>query len=121
LAEVAKQISAFTAKFGYQPKIFLIKGIGLVAVGDNATQCDILLDVFEDAMKIAYYSESFGGSHPMTQTQIDFIDNWEVENYRRSVAAGASKGRAENKTIIVTGAELPVACCKKVQISLWPT
>jgi len=60
--------------------------------------------VFEDAMKIAYYSESFGGPHPMTQAQIDFIDNWEVENYRRSVAAGASAGRAENKTIIVTGA-----------------
>jgi rhamnose utilization protein RhaD (predicted bifunctional aldolase and dehydrogenase)/NAD(P)-dependent dehydrogenase (short-subunit alcohol dehydrogenase family) len=104
LAEAAKQIPAFTAKFGYQPKIFLIKGIGLVAAGDNAAQCDILLDVFEDAMKIAYYAESFGGPHPMTQEQIDFIDNWEVENYRRSVAAGASKGRAENKTIIVTGA-----------------
>ena len=104
LAEAAKQIPAFTAKFGYQPKVILIKGIGLVAVGDNAAQCDIILDVFEDAMKIAYYAESFGGSHPMTQEQIDFIDNWEVENYRRSVAAGASKGRAENKTIIVTGA-----------------
>lgn len=104
LAEAAKQITAFTDKFGYQPKIFLIKGIGLVAAGDNAAQCDILLDVFEDAMKIAYLSESFGGPHPMTQVQIDFIDNWEVENYRRSVAAGASKGRAENKTIIVTGA-----------------
>jgi len=104
LAEAAKQIPAFTAKFGYQPKIFLIKGIGLVAVGDNAAQCDILLDVFEDAMKIAYYSESFGGAHPMTQAQIDFIDNWEVENYRRSVAAGGATGRAENKTIIVTGA-----------------
>jgi len=104
IAEAAKQIPEFTAKFGYQPKIFLIKGIGLVAAGDNAAQCDILLDVFEDAMKIAYISESFGGTHPMTQEQIDFIDNWEVENYRRSVAAGASKGRAENKTIIVTGA-----------------
>lgn len=104
LAEAAKQIPAFTAKFGYQPKVILIKGIGLVAVGDNAAQCDIILDVFEDAMKIAYYAESFGGPHPMTQEQIDFIDNWEVENYRRSVAAGASKGRAENKTIIVTGA-----------------
>ena len=104
LSEVAKQIPAFTAKFGYQPKVILIKGIGLVAVGDNAAQCDIILDVFEDAMKIAYYAESFGGAHPMTQEQIDFIDNWEVENYRRSVAAGASKGRAENKTIIVTGA-----------------
>jgi len=104
LAEAAKQIPAFTAKFGYQPKVILIKGIGLVAVGDNAAQCDIILDVFEDAMKIAYYSESFGGPHPMTQAQIDFIDNWEVENYRRSVAAGGATGRAENKTIIVTGA-----------------
>jgi len=104
LAEAAKQIPAFTAKFGYQPKIFLIKGIGLVAAGDNAAQCDILLDVFEDAMKIAYLSESFGGPHPMTQAQIDFIDNWEVEYYRRSVAAGGATGRAENKTIIVTGA-----------------
>lgn len=104
LTEAAKQIPAFTTKFGYQPKVILIKGIGLVAVGDNAAQCDILLDVFEDAMKIAYLAESFGGTHPMTQAQVDFIDNWEVENYRRSVAAGASKGRAENKTIIVTGA-----------------
>jgi len=104
IAEAAKVIPAFTSKFGYQPKIFLIKGIGLVAAGDNAAQCDTLLDVFEDAMKIAYLSESFGGPHPMTQEQIDFIDNWEVENYRRSVAAGGSAGRAENKTIIVTGA-----------------
>ena len=104
LAEASKQIPAFTAKFGYQPKVILIKGIGLVAAGDNAAQCDILLDVFEDAMKIAYYAESFGGPHPMTQEQIDFIDNWEVENYRRSVAAGGAAGRAENKTIIVTGA-----------------
>jgi len=104
LADMKMRIDDFTKRFGYQPKVILIKGIGLVAVGDNAAQCDIILDVFEDAMKIAYYAESFGGPHPMTQAQIDFIDNWEVENYRRSVAAGASKGRAENKTIIVTGA-----------------
>jgi len=104
LKEAAEVIPAFTAKYGYQPKVILLKGIGIIAVGDNAAQCDIILDVFEDAMKIAYLAESFGGPHPMTQEQIDFIDNWEVENYRRSVAAGASAGRAENKTIVVTGA-----------------
>lgn len=104
LKEAEAVIPAFTQKFGYQPKIILIKGIGMVAAGDNAVQCDILLDVFEDAMKIAYLAGSFGGSHPMSQAQIDFIDNWEVENYRRSMAAGSSAGRAENKTIIVTGA-----------------
>ena len=106
LVDMKERINVFIQKFGYQPKVMLIKGIGLVAVGDNAAQCDIILDVFEDAMKIAFFSESFGGPHPMTQAQIDFIDNWEVENYRRSVAAGASKGRAENKTIIVTGAAM---------------
>jgi len=104
ITEATVAIPAFTEKFGYLPKVILIKGIGLVAVGDNAAQCDIILDVFEDAMKIAWLSQSFGGYHHMTQNQIDFIDNWEVENYRRSVAAGASAGRVENKTIVVTGA-----------------
>ena len=104
LAEAAKAIPAYTRQYGYQPKVLLIKGVGIVAVGDNAAQCDIILDVFEDAMKIAYTALSFGGAHPMTQTQVDFIDNWEVENYRRSVMAGGATGRAENKTIIVTGA-----------------
>ncbi len=104
LTEAEKIIAAFKVKNGYLPKIILIKGIGLVAIGDNAKQCEILLDVFEDAMKIAFLAKSFGGAHPMTQTQVDFIDNWEVESYRRAVAAGASTGRAENKTIIVTGA-----------------
>ena len=104
LEKAEHKISDFTEEFGYLPKVILVKGIGLVAVGDNAKQCDIILDVFEDAMKIAFLSKSFGGPHPMTDVQIRFIDTWEVENYRRSVAAGTSTGRAENKTIIITGA-----------------
>ena len=104
LAEAGNVFHAFAETFRYQPKVLLIKGIGLVAVGDNAKQCDIILDVFEDAMKVAYLSQSFGGAHPMTQPQIDFINNWEAENYRRSVLAGVTSGRAENKTIVVTGA-----------------
>lgn len=75
LVEATKSIPTFTEKFGYASKVLLIRGIGLVAVGDNAKQCDIILDVFEDAMKVAYLSKSFGGAHPMTQEQIDFIDN----------------------------------------------
>ncbi|MDD4771564.1 MAG: SDR family NAD(P)-dependent oxidoreductase [Bacteroidales bacterium] len=104
LAAAVQRIPAFEQAYGYLPKVILIKGIGLVAVGDNAKQCDTILDVYEDSMKIAWLAESFGGPHPMTQEQIDFIDNWEVENYRRSVAAGANAGRAENKNIVVTGA-----------------
>jgi NAD(P)-dependent dehydrogenase (short-subunit alcohol dehydrogenase family)/ribulose-5-phosphate 4-epimerase/fuculose-1-phosphate aldolase len=104
LTEAEKVIPTFVEKFGYQPKVLLIKGIGLVAVGDHAKQCEIILDVFEDAMKIAYLAQSFGGAHPMTAEQIDFIDNWEAENYRRKVVSTEKIGRAENKTIVVTGA-----------------
>lgn len=94
----------FVAENNYPPKVLLIKNIGLVSIGDNSAQTDIVLDVFEDVLKISWLSESFGGQHFMTDEQIAFIDTWEVENYRRSIAAVASKGRVENRTIIVTGA-----------------
>jgi NAD(P)-dependent dehydrogenase (short-subunit alcohol dehydrogenase family)/rhamnose utilization protein RhaD (predicted bifunctional aldolase and dehydrogenase) len=103
--EKAQQaIDAYVAENGYTPKVIVAGGIGLIAVGDSAAGCDVILDVYEDMMKIAETAQSFGGEHPMTKEQIDFIDNWEVENYRRQVSAGNASGRVENKTIIVTGA-----------------
>ncbi|MDX1286150.1 MAG: SDR family NAD(P)-dependent oxidoreductase, partial [Draconibacterium sp.] len=104
-------IEAFKSKFeqfvsdnGFAPKVVFLKGIGMLSIGDNAAQSNIIKEVFEDAMKISWLSESFGGQHFMTPEQINFIDTWEVENYRRKVAAGASVGRVENKISIVTGA-----------------
>jgi rhamnose utilization protein RhaD (predicted bifunctional aldolase and dehydrogenase)/NAD(P)-dependent dehydrogenase (short-subunit alcohol dehydrogenase family) len=104
LAEAPKAIEKYVEDNRYMPKILLIKGIGLVAAGDSAAGCDIILDVYEDMMKIAETAQSFGGEHPMTKAQIDFIDSWEVENYRRRVSAGNTSGRVENKTVIITGA-----------------
>ncbi|MBQ6015422.1 MAG: SDR family NAD(P)-dependent oxidoreductase [Bacteroidales bacterium] len=103
-ADAEKAIEEYINKYGHTPKVMLIKGIGLVAVGDNAKNAGIITEVFLDAMKVAAGAQAFGGEHPMEPKWIDFIDNWEVENYRRKVSAGASAGRAEGKTIIVTGA-----------------
>lgn len=104
LKQAEEKIEAFVSGKGYTPKVLLIKGIGLIAVGDSSKNAQIITDVFTDAMKIAFYAQSFGGEHPMERAWIDFIDNWEVENYRRKVASSASKGRVEGRTIIVTGA-----------------
>ena len=104
IAKAEKAIEAYISKYGHTPKVLLIKGIGLVAVGDNAKNAGIITEVFLDAMKVAAGAQAFGGEHPMEPKWIDFIDNWEVENYRRKVSAGAFSGRAEGKTIIVTGA-----------------
>jgi rhamnose utilization protein RhaD (predicted bifunctional aldolase and dehydrogenase)/NAD(P)-dependent dehydrogenase (short-subunit alcohol dehydrogenase family) len=104
LKDAEKEIGTYVRENGYMPKIIVIEGIGIIAIGDNSKGCDIILDVFEDAVKVAETAQSFGGEHPMTREQIDFIDNWEVENYRRKVSAGSLSGRVENRIIIVTGA-----------------
>ena len=102
--QAERKIELYVARRGHTPKVLLINGIGLVAVGSNAREAQTVTDVFLDSMKVAWYAASFGGEHPMTARQIAFIDNWEVENYRRKVASAASRGRVEGKTIIVTGA-----------------
>ena len=107
LKDLEQRIGAFRRHHGYLPRVILVKGIGMIAAGENAAAADIILDVFEDMMKISWLSEFFGGPHFMTDEQIHFIDTWEVENYRRKAAAGtAGRGRAENRTIIITGAAM---------------
>ena len=102
--EAEEAIEEYVARRGHTPKVLLVKGIGLVAVGDNAKNAGIITEVFLDAMKVAFYAGSFGGSHGMEPSWIHFIDTWEVENYRRKVANTAASGRVEGKTIVVTGA-----------------
>ena len=104
VAEAEATIEEYVARRGHTPKVLLVRGIGLVAVGDNARNAGIVTEVFLDAMKVAWYAQSFGGSHGMEPSWIQFIDTWEVENYRRKVANTAAGGRVEGKTIVVTGA-----------------
>lgn len=99
-----RKLESYVSRRGHTPKVVLVKGVGMLAIGDNARNAQIVTDVFSDALKVTWYAASFGGAHPMTHRQISFIDNWEVENYRRKVSASGSKGRVEGKTIIVTGA-----------------
>ena len=103
-AKAEKALERYIARRGHTPKVVVVKGIGLLAVGDSAKNAQIITDVFCDSLKVAWYAASFGGEHPMTRRQVGFIDNWEVENYRRKVSASGSKGRVEGRTIIVTGA-----------------
>ena len=104
LKEAQNAIDTYIHTYRHTPKVLVIKGIGIVAVGDNAAECDTILDMYEDMMTIAEMAPSFGGIHAMTQEQINFIDHWEVENYRRKVNAKTMSGRVQNKIIIVTGA-----------------
>jgi rhamnose utilization protein RhaD (predicted bifunctional aldolase and dehydrogenase) len=82
---IEKKFKNYTNQHGILPRILLIENKGLIAMEISEKSAQLVLDVFEDAMKISYYSLNFGGPHFMTPRQIKFIEDWEVENYRRNL------------------------------------
>lgn len=84
--ELEDRVEEFERNYSYYPKVIIHEQFGLILVEEDDKSIQTVLEVFNDMMKISYLSEQFGGPHFMSPEQISFIDNWEVENYRRSVA-----------------------------------
>ncbi len=103
LDSLSEKIKSYIATQPKTPKIICIKGIGCILANDNAQAVATLEDVMMDTCLISLYSERFGGQSPMTAAQVQFIDTWEVEQYRSAVAMGATGGRVDKKIAIVTG------------------
>ncbi|MCF8226976.1 MAG: SDR family NAD(P)-dependent oxidoreductase [Bacteroidales bacterium] len=104
IASIDKKLDDFKRKHGCFPRIIVLKDFGLLSVEDNKESAEIALDVYEDLMKISFYSEAFGGPRFMSDTEIEFIDNWEVENYRRKISRGTASGNSiDQRIVVVTG------------------
>ena len=98
------QLPHFLSEYGYLPKVIIIKDMGVFAVGETFVSAETCLDVYEDLIKISYYASFCGGIKFLIPEQVEFIDKWEVENYRRKVALTAgSVNKLNNKIAIVTG------------------
>lgn len=105
IEEIGSEIEDFKKRKGAPPKIIFVKNEGVIAAEDSAVSVGYLKDMVNDFCQISKLSENFGGPHPLTPDQAAFIENWEVENYRKKVSLGSKpQGRVENKVIIVTGA-----------------
>jgi NAD(P)-dependent dehydrogenase (short-subunit alcohol dehydrogenase family)/rhamnose utilization protein RhaD (predicted bifunctional aldolase and dehydrogenase) len=105
ISAIRKQLRDFLNEKGFMPVILLVRDIGLIAVEDSWTSAGIALDIFEDLMKISYYSRNFGGPRFISGKDIRFIETWEVENYRKQLLAATGSGnRVDHKIIIITGA-----------------
>ena len=98
------QLPHFISEYGYLPKIVVIRDMGVFAISDTYSNAETCLDVYEDLIKISYYASQCGGIKFLIPEQVAFIDQWEVENYRRKVAMpeGTAK-KLNNKIAIVTG------------------
>jgi NAD(P)-dependent dehydrogenase (short-subunit alcohol dehydrogenase family)/rhamnose utilization protein RhaD (predicted bifunctional aldolase and dehydrogenase) len=101
---IKQQLPRFQTEYGYLPKVFVIKNMGLIAVEDSVSSAEEVLDIYEDLIKTSHYSSLCGGTKFLTPDQVAFIDKWEVENYRRKVNQNSIQvNRLNNKTAIVTG------------------
>jgi len=79
-------IKGYQSSYGYLPKVLALEGKGVITVEETLKSVLNVLEVYSNILKISFLSENFGGPKFMNKAQIEFIDNWEVENYRRKIA-----------------------------------
>lgn len=103
LKDLSAKIDEYIQTKPKEPKIIFIKGIGCLLASDHAQGVATLEDVIMDTCMVSLYAEKFGGQNPMTPKHVEFIDTWEVEQYRSAVSLGATSGRADKRIAIVTG------------------
>ncbi|MDR2618578.1 MAG: class II aldolase/adducin family protein [Treponema sp.] len=85
-AGLEEALKAYMQKTGVFPKTIALKGIGVFGLASSDKAAKNAVELFNDAAKVAIYSESFGGPRFMPEDQIRFINNWEVERYRSSIS-----------------------------------
>jgi len=79
------RIGLFMEEKAYFPRVIALEGKGIIAAASDSSEAGKILDVFQDMLKISLLSENFGGPRFLSGEQVHFIDNWEAENYRRSI------------------------------------
>lgn len=98
------QLPHFISEYGYLPRVIVIKDMGVFAIGDSYSNAEACLDVYEDLIKVSHYALQCGGIKFLIPEQVSFIDQWEVENYRRKIVLDpCGVNRLNHKTAIVTG------------------
>jgi rhamnose utilization protein RhaD (predicted bifunctional aldolase and dehydrogenase) len=83
---IEEALKKHTEKTGRLPKAAVVQGLGLFGLGNSEKAAANAAELFNDAVKVGVYTESFGGPLFMPPEQAAFINNWEVERYRSKVA-----------------------------------
>jgi len=103
-AELAKAVAGYRKTRGYAPKIVAVQNLGVFACSPTLKQARSARSLFLDAVKVARYSRSFGGPQFLPSELVDFIEDWEVESYRRRAGAAAgAAGPLRERIALVTG------------------
>ena len=78
----AEGIAEFIGKRGYAPQVFAFNG-GVFGVADSENGAALALELAKDGALVEKLAAVFGGVDYMTDQAREFIENWEVESYRK--------------------------------------
>jgi rhamnose utilization protein RhaD (predicted bifunctional aldolase and dehydrogenase) len=78
--------SKYRAKHGFAPKVVVGENC-VFGIGTTRNNADLALELAQDGAQVMQLAEAFGGTEYMTDRAREFIENWEVESYRQSVAS----------------------------------
>lgn len=98
-------VGEYRRQYQTLPNVVLVKGLGLFAAGDTWAAADAVRQVYKDAIDVMAGAAGLGGVQCLGGRLRRFIEDWEVESYRREVASsGHRAGRVAGKVALVTGA-----------------
>ncbi len=103
-AAVTAAVAAHRAQYGKDPIIAVVPGVVAFGAGADLAAAQTALATFTDALRVARDAGRIGTVRTLDAAERGFIENWEAESYRKSVAASANAGRMTGKVVMVTGA-----------------
>ena len=101
-----EDVDSYVAANGFKPLVVSMPGRAVFCAGTSLKGANTAAALAADAALVKQLTAAFGGPHYICERDRKFIENWEVESYRRSMASkgAAPAGRLLGKVAVVTGA-----------------
>ncbi|MFZ2656120.1 MAG: SDR family NAD(P)-dependent oxidoreductase [Victivallales bacterium] len=100
----AGSVAKFAGQHGYRPLVVSVPGKAVFTAAKTLKDAGTAELLARDAALVQQLAKAFGGPNYLSENSYKFIENWEVESYRKKVSAGGSLGRLNGKVAVVTGA-----------------
>ncbi len=102
--ELTEAVAEYRDSHGKDPIITVVPGLVAFGAGADLAAARTALATFTDALRVARDAGRIGTVRCLDEAERGFIENWEAESYRKSIAASARAGRMTGKVVMVTGA-----------------
>ncbi len=97
-------LARFAEKNGYKPLVVSVPKKAVLCAAKSLKDAKTVELLARDAALVQQLSHAFGGPNYLPEKSYKFIENWEVESYRKKISSSGGMGRLYGKVAIVTGA-----------------